>query len=247
VPAHRVEVIPHGVPGFQFDEETSKKEFGLENNKVLLTFGLIGPNKGVETVLKSLQSVVAKYPQIVYIVLGKTHPSVLRQTGEEYRNYLQQLVKELQLEQHVIFLNEFVDEQVLSKYLSATDIYITPYLSKAQITSGTLSYAIGAGCAVISTPYWHAAELLADGRGRLFNFNGHEQLSSILMGLLDNPGELHELKKKARRYGLGTTWAKTGEKYVALANQYGSSNCGNRRKKKRVPGCTHCPHCYWTM
>ena len=153
------------------------------------------------------------------MVLGKTHPNVLRYSGEEYRNYLQHLVKSLKLNNHVFFLNEFINQKELFKYLSASDIYITPYLNEAQITSGTLSYAIGVGSAVISTPYWHAAELLADGRGKLFNFNDSDGLSTILMELLDKPDVLKELRKKAYDYGRKITWPKTGEKYVALAEK----------------------------
>ena len=171
VPEEKIVFIEHGVPDIHFSPEKSKKEFKLENKKVLLTFGFIGRNKGIETVIKALPKVVEKHPDVIYIVLGKTHPNVLRHSGEEYRIFLMRLVKSLQLEKHVVFLNEFIDEQDLFKYLYASDIYITPYLNEAQITSGTLSYAVGVGSAVISTPYWHAAELLAEGRGRLFNFN----------------------------------------------------------------------------
>jgi glycosyltransferase involved in cell wall biosynthesis len=217
VPEEKIVFIEHGVPDIHFSQEKSKKEFKLENKKVLLTFGFIGRNKGIETVIKALPKVVEKHPNVIYIVLGKTHPNVLRHSGEEYRIFLMRLVKSLQLEKHVMFLNEFIDEQDLFKYLSASDIYITPYLNEAQITSGTLSYAIGVGSAVISTPYWHAAELLAEGRGSLFNFNDSNGLTSTLTELLDNPDELNELKRKAYDYGRKITWPKIGEKYVALA------------------------------
>ena len=196
VPEEKIVFIEHGVPDIHFNQEKSKKEFKLENKKVLLTFGFIGRNKGIETVIKALPKVVEKHPDVIYIVLGKTHPNVLRHSGEEYRIFLMRLVKSLQLEKHVIFLNEFIDEQDLFKYLFASDIYITPYLNEAQITSGTLSYAVGVGSAVISTPYWHAAELLAEGRGMLFNFNDSNELTSILIELLDNPDKLKELKRK---------------------------------------------------
>ena len=217
VPEEKIVFIEHGVPDIHFSQEKSKKEFKLESKKVLLTFGFIGRNKGIETVIKALPKVVEKHPDVIYIVLGKTHPNVLRHSGEEYRIFLMRLVKSLQLEKHVIFLNEFINEQDLFKYLSASDIYITPYLNEAQITSGTLSYAVGIGSAVISTPFWHAAELLAEGRGRLFNFNDSNNLTSILTELLDKPEELNELKRKAYDYGRKITWPKTGEKYVALS------------------------------
>jgi glycosyltransferase involved in cell wall biosynthesis len=180
VPEEKIELIEHGVPDIYFAQEQSKKEFKLQRKKVLLTFGFIGRNKGIETVIRALPKVIDKYPDVIYIVLGKTHPNVLRHSGEEYRVFLMRLVKTLRLEKHVVFLNEFIDEQNLFKYLYASDIYITPYLNEAQITSGTLSYAVGVGAAVMSTPYWHAVELLADGRGKLFNFNDSDSLASTI-------------------------------------------------------------------
>jgi hypothetical protein len=166
-----------------------------------------------------LPEVVKKYPETIYIVLGKTHPNVLRHSGEEYRIFLMRLVKNLHLENHIIFLNEFIDEQDLFKYLYACDIYITPYQNEAQITSGTLSYAVGVGAAVLSTPYWHAAELLAQGKGRLFRFNDSDNLAETLTELLDKPDLLNELKTRAGEYGKKITWSKTGEKYLALAER----------------------------
>ncbi len=219
VPKEKIALIEHGVPDIYFNPEKSKKEFKLENKKVLLTFGFIGRSKGIETVIKALPEVVKKFPELIYIVIGKTHPNVLRHSGEEYRIFLLRLVIKLQLENHVIFLNEFIDEQELFKYLYACDIYITPYLNEAQITSGTLSYAVGTGAAVLSTPYWHAAELLAEGRGRLFNFNDSDDLAKTLTELLEHPEELKELKNKAGEFGKKITWPKTGQKYVALAEK----------------------------
>jgi len=217
VPKEKISLFEHGVPDIHFSPEKCRKEFKLENRKVLLTFGFVGRNKGIETVIKALPKVVEKYPEVLYIVLGKTHPNVLRHSGEEYRIFLMRLVKSLKLEKNVIFLNEFLDEQDLFKYLYACDIYITPYLNEAQITSGTLSYAVGVGAAVISTPYWHAAELLAEERGKFFNFGDFNGLSTTLTDLFDHPDELKTLKKNAYQYGLNITWPKTGEKYVALA------------------------------
>ena len=216
VPEEKIVFIEHGVPDILFNQEKSKKEFKLDSRKVLLTFGFIGRSKGIETVIKALPEVVKKHPDVIYIVLGKTHPNVLRHSGEEYRIFLSRLVKSLHLEEHVIFLNKFIDEQDLFKYLCASDIYITPYLNEAQITSGTLSYAIGVGSAVISTPYWHASELLAEGRGRLIDFNDSKGLTSTLTELLDKPEVLNELKRKAYNYGRKITWPKTGEKYVEV-------------------------------
>ncbi|MFO7830063.1 MAG: glycosyltransferase family 4 protein [Bacteroidales bacterium] len=219
VPDNKIALIEHGVPDIHFDPEKSKKELKIENKKVILTFGFVGRNKGIETVIEALPKVVEKHPDVIYIVLGKTHPNVLRQSGEEYRIFLMRLVKNLKLENHVTFLNDFVDEQHLFKYLYASDLYITPYLNEAQITSGTLSYAVGIGSAVISTPYWHASELLAGGRGKLFDFNDSEGLSSLLLELLDNPKVLNEMKNKASEFGRKITWPKTGDRYNDLAKK----------------------------
>jgi glycosyltransferase involved in cell wall biosynthesis len=214
----KIVLIAHGVPDIHFEPLQSKREFKLEGKKILLTFGFIGRNKGIETVIKALPDIIQKFPDVLYIVLGKTHPNVLRHSGEEYRNYLQRMVKTLDLVDHVVFLNEFVDENQLFKYLSACDIYITPYVNEAQITSGTLSYAMGAGCAVISTPYWHAAELLADGRGKLFKFNNPEHLATVLNDLLSQPNDLEDLQKKSKVYGREVTWPKIGLKYYELCS-----------------------------
>ena len=219
VDKNKVVYIEHGVPDIQFDQEQSKKEFNLENRKVLITFGFISRNKGIETAIKALPVVIKKYPEVLYMVLGKTHPNVLRYSGEEYRHYLQQMVKSLNLNNHVFFLNEYISQKELFKYLFAADIYITPYINEAQITSGTLSYAIGVGSAVVSTPYWHAEELLADGRGMLFNFNDSDELSTILMELFDNPDLLKNIRKKAYDYGRTITWPKTGVKYIEVAGK----------------------------
>ncbi|MGE5521958.1 MAG: glycosyltransferase family 4 protein [Candidatus Dadabacteria bacterium] len=234
VPEDKIVIIEHGVPDMHFDHELAKKKFKLEAKKVLLTFGFLSRNKGIETVINSLPAIVKKYPETIYLVLGKTHPAVLRHAGEEYRVYLLRLVKSLQLEKHVIFLNEFVNEKELFQYLSACDIYVTPYLNEAQITSGTLSYAIGAGAAVISTPYWHAKELLAQERGCLFNFNDSNRLAEILMKLMDSPGRLNKLRKKAADYGKEITWTKAGAKYDALAKQIAQEAVENPSKKETV-------------
>ena len=213
----KIVYIEHGVPDLQFIQKQSKREFRLENRKLILTFGFIGRSKGIETVIDALPKVVEKHPDVLYMILGKTHPNVLRHDGEEYRTYLQKLVKKYNLGDNVLFLNEFVNQKELFKYLSASDIYVTPYLNEAQITSGTLSYAVGVGSAVISTPYWHASELLADGRGRLFDFKDSAKLSEIITELLDNPTVLKELRKTAYDYGRTITWPMTGGKYVSLA------------------------------
>jgi len=219
IPVEKIIQLEHGVPDLQFNPDLIKKEFNLENKNVLLTFGLLSRNKGIETAIRALPQVVEKHPNTIYLILGKTHPIVLRQSGEEYRSYLKMLIKTLNLENNVFFYNDFVNQKDLFRYLYATDIYITPYLNEAQITSGTLSYAVGTGTAVISTPYWHAQELLADGRGRLFEFNNFNQLAQILNELLDKPDVLRSLRKKAYDYGRNITWPKIGNKYVKAAEK----------------------------
>ena len=218
VPQEKIVLIEHGVPDIHFDKLQSKEEFKLSKKKLLLTFGFIGRNKGIETVIKALPGIIKNHPAVLYIVLGKTHPNVLRQSGEEYRNSLQLLIKSLNLQSHVLLLNEFIGETELFKYLSACDIYITPYLNEAQITSGTLSYAMGAGCAVVSTPYWHAAELLTEERGRLFDFSNSKELAEILDQLLDHPETLKKFQANAYEYGKNVTWPKIGEKYLQLSS-----------------------------
>jgi len=217
IPAKKIEKIEHGVPDLHYDPITSKKEFNFVDKTVLLTFGLLSRNKGIETVIRALPAVIEKYPDTLYMILGKTHPSVIRHAGEEYRNFLRRMIKKLELEKHVFFLNDFISQKDLFKYLSATDIYITPYLNEAQITSGTLSYAVGVGTAVLSTPYWHAQELLDEGRGELFDFNNSGQLSNMILELLDAPDKLQELRQNALSYGKMITWPRTGKQYVDLS------------------------------
>ncbi len=213
IPKEKIAFVEHGVPDFQYVQEEVKKEFKLDKKKVLLTFGFIGRNKGIETAIQALPKVVEKHPDLLYIVLGKTHPNVFKHTGEEYRLYLTQLIEDLKLEENVVLLNEFTTQKELFKYLFASDIYITPYLNEAQITSGTLSYAVGAGSAVVSTPYWHATELLSDGRGVLFDFGNSGKLSTILIDLLDHPEKRLAIRKKAFGHGRKTVWPIIGSMY----------------------------------
>ncbi len=213
IPKAKIALINHGVPNFRYNQEEAKKEFRFEKKKVLLTFGFVSRNKGIEVAIKAMSELVKKHPDALYIILGKTHPSVLRQVGEEYRLFLTQLVEDLGLEENVVLLNEYTSQKELFKYLYASDIYITPYLNEQQITSGTLTYALGAGSAIVSTPYWHAAELLSDGRGVLFDFGDDKALSEILIDLLDNPDKRVAIRNKAFKYGRQMTWPKIGTIY----------------------------------
>lgn len=217
VPSSKIIKIEHGLPDFHYDKEKSRTELKLNNKKLLFTFGFVGRNKGIETVIKALPKIIEKHPEVFYLVLGKTHPNVFRSAGEEYRNYLQLLIKNLKLSNHVLLLNEFAKEKKLFKYLAACDIYITPYVNEAQITSGTLTYAMGSGCAVVSTPYWHAAELLTENKGRLFDFKDEDGLVKILNELLDQPKLLETIQQKAATYGKNIIWPKIGQRYFELA------------------------------
>lgn len=220
IPQEKLVVIEHGVPDFEISSKVKmKKKFNLEGRKIILTFGLLSRNKGIETVIQALPKVVAEYPDVLYMVLGHTHPNILRTSGEEYRNYLNLLVKKLKLENHVYFNKAFVDEQTLFEYLSATDIYITPYINEKQITSGTLAYAVGAGIPVVSTPYWHAQELLAEERGVFFPFKDSAKLSDLLNHLFGHPQELKKLGDNAYEYGKHLKWKITGSRYLELARQ----------------------------
>ncbi len=239
--------IEHGVPDIQFNQQLSKQEFRLENKSVILTFGFVGRNKGIEAVINALPDVVKKHPEVLYVVLGKTHPNVMKEAGEEYRVYLHKLVKTLNLQNHVVFINEFVNQKELFKYLSASDIYVTPYLNEAQITSGTLSYAVGVGSAVVSTPYWHATELLAEGRGRLFDFKNSEQLSEIFLELLDHPDVMNELRKKAYDYGRTITWPVSGQKYVSLTRDILNEKPTISRERKNIIDPLSYLHFHWII
>jgi len=215
----KIQLIEHGVPDLEAKNNNPvNASLPFKNKKVLFTFGLISRNKGLETVIEALPSIVAKNPDVMYVVLGTTHPGVIRNSGEEYRDSLKKLARKLNVENHLTFINKFVSEEELFDYLTACDMYITPYLNEAQITSGTLSYAVGAGAAVISTPYWHAQELLADNRGKLFDFKDSNGLADIVNDLFEDKEKLQRLKSNAYNYGLQLRWPKTGEVYIDALN-----------------------------
>jgi len=220
IPFSKIQLIEHGVPDLEPAENNPvKNSFPFKNKKVLFTFGLISRNKGLETAIEALPKIVAKNPDVMYVVLGTTHPGVIRNSGEEYRDSLKRLARKLNVEENLTFINKFVSEQQLFDYLTACDMYITPYLNEAQITSGTLSYAIGAGAAVISTPYWHAQELLAENRGRLFDFKDADALANIVNELFDDQEKLQELKANAYEYGLHLRWPTTGQVFVDVLEE----------------------------
>lgn len=213
----KISVIHHGVPDVPFvDSNFYKDKFGVEGRFVLLTFGLLSRNKGIELMLDALPKVIEKHPEVVYMVLGETHPEVKRRQGEEYRLSLQRKVIELGLEEHVIFYDRYVNNEELSEFISACDIYVTPYVSKEQIVSGTLAYAVGMGKAVVSTPYEYAEELLGDGRGRLVNFGDSLGLAETIDELIDDSGVRHTMRKRAYEYGRQMTWEEVGKRYLEL-------------------------------
>ena len=220
IPQSSIKLIEHGVPDLEpiLNNEVAQSEL-FRNRKVLFTFGLISRNKGLETMIKALPSIVAQHPDVLYVILGNTHPGVVKHNGEEYRDSLKALAKELGVENNIAFVNKFVSEEELHQYLTACYIYVTPYLNEAQITSGTLSYAIGAGAAVVSTPYWHAQELLADNRGRLFDFKNDEQLANVVNELLNDQNKHQQLKSNAYQYGLNLRWPAIGNVYMNVLEE----------------------------
>jgi glycosyltransferase involved in cell wall biosynthesis len=215
IDGERVDVIPHGIPDVPFvDPNFYKDRFGTEGKLVLLTFGLLSANKGIENVVLALPEITRHYPNVAYIVLGATHPHVRRHEGEQYRIYLERLVRELGVEKHVIFHNRFVSNEELNEFIGGADIYITPYRNQAQAVSGTLAYALGAGKAVISTPYWYAQELLADGRGVVVPFNHPSAIADKTIELLSNEGERHAIRKRAYLQGRAMVWREVGRRYI---------------------------------
>ncbi|MFC2158545.1 glycosyltransferase family 4 protein [Acidobacteriota bacterium] len=215
VPPEKIALIPHGIPDVPFvDPSFNKDLFGVEGKSVLLSFGLLSANKGIENVITALPAILEKHPNVVYIVVGSTHPHVIRNEGETYRLSLERLSHEKGVEANVIFYNRFVGLDELVQFISAADIYITPYLNEAQITSGTLAYTLGAGKAVISTPYWYAQELLAEERGTLVPFHDPAALAKQVIDLLDNESKRHAMRKRAYLFGRDMIWPQVARQYM---------------------------------
>jgi glycosyltransferase involved in cell wall biosynthesis len=208
-PAAKIDYVPHGIPDMPFaDPNYFKDEFGVAGRQVVLTFGLLSPNKGIEDALRALPDVIREFPNVVYIVLGQTHPNLLRDEGEAYRLGLERLAKDLGVQKHVVFFNRFVELEELMRFIGAADIYLTPYLTEAQITSGTLAYAFGAGNAVVSTPYWHATELLTEDRGKLVPFRDPAAIARAMVELLRDEPLRHSMRKNAYRLGRDMVWSR---------------------------------------
>jgi hypothetical protein len=215
VAADKIDLIPHGIPDLPFTDPSFYKDgFGTEGKEVLLTFGLLSPNKGIENVIKALPKILAHHSNVVYMVSGVTHPHILRHEGDKYRHYLQDLAKELGVEDSVIFRNRFVSPQEMVELIGAADIYITPYKHKAQVVSGTLAYALSAGKAIISTPYLHAIELLDDERGALVPFDDPGAIAAKTVELLDNGTARHAMRKRAYLYARDMVWSRVAQKYM---------------------------------
>lgn len=211
----KIDLIPHGIPDVPFvDPSFFKDQFGVEGKTVLLSFGLLSPNKGIENVINALPAILEEHPNVVYIVLGATHPHVLRRDGESYRLSLQRLAQEQGVEGQVIFYNRFVTAEELNEFIGAADIYITPYLDVKQITSGTLAYTLGAGKAVVSTPYWYAEEVLSEGRGALVPFRDPAVLAQEINNLLDDDPARHAMRKKAYLHGRNMIWSQVSHRYM---------------------------------
>lgn len=211
----KIDLIPHGIPDLPFVDPSFHKDlFGVEGKIVLLSFGLLSANKGIENVISALPAILAKHPNVVYFIVGATHPHILRHEGETYRFSLQWLAQEKGVEGQVIFYNRFVSLEELVEFIGAADIYITPYLNPAQIVSGTLAYTVGAGKAVISTPYWHAEEMLAEERGALVPFRDPAALAEQVIDLLDNEARRHGMRKRAYLYGRDMIWPQVARRYM---------------------------------
>lgn len=217
VPPRKIEVIAHGIPDFPFLEPNSAKaKFGFAGKMVILTFGLLSPSKGIESVIDAMPGIIEACPNAVYVILGATHPNLVRDQGEAYRERLTARVRELGIEDHVVFFDQFVDQATLLEYISMCDVYATPYLNEAQMTSGTLSYSFGLGKAVVSTPYWHAKELLSDGAGVLVPFGDSQAIGTEIARLLTNDVRRHAMRKRAYAASRSMTWPQTGKRYLAV-------------------------------
>jgi glycosyltransferase involved in cell wall biosynthesis len=220
VPNEKINLIPHGIPDLPFvDPEICKRNFSAEGKNVLLTFGLLSPNKGFENVIQALPSILSQHSDVIYIIAGATHPHVKLREGDRYRLQLQALARELGVEQNVVFHNRFFTPQGMASLVSAADIYITPYSHEAQAVSGTLAFAMGAGKAIISTPYWHATELLDDGRGMLVPFQDPGAIAAAAIDLLENGAARQAMRERAYFYGRDMVWNRVARSYMRAFGQ----------------------------
>jgi glycosyltransferase involved in cell wall biosynthesis len=230
VPASKIDMVPHGVPDLPFlDPNFYKDRFGVEGKAVLLTFGLLSPNKGIESVIKAMPQILSKHENVVYLVAGATHPHILRREGDKYRASLQALAKEVGVESQVIFHDRFATPEEMAEFIGAADIYVTPYRHEAQVVSGTLAYALGAGKAIISTPYWHAIELLDEGRGALVPFQDPGAIAQKTIELLSTPALRHAMRKRAYLFARDMIWKKSAQGYMASFSRVRSDRMATPR------------------
>jgi glycosyltransferase involved in cell wall biosynthesis len=231
VPDEKIEVIPHGIPDFAFVEpDDAKAKLGFSNRAVILTFGLLSPNKGVEVMIDAMPAILKTRPDAVYVVLGATHPNLVRDQGETYRQSLWARARKLGVDdQHLVFYDQFVDQKTLLDFISMCDVYVTPYLNEAQMTSGTLAYSFGLGKAVVSTPYWHARELLADGHGILVPFGDAAAIGTEIAKLLTNDALRQAMRKRAYASSRSMIWERCAERYMSVFE-----HAGRRHRLKTI-------------
>jgi glycosyltransferase involved in cell wall biosynthesis len=238
VPDEKIEVIAHGIPDFPFVEpDAAKTKLGFGGRSVILTFGLLSPSKGIEVMIDAMPSILQRRPDTIYVVLGATHPNLVRDQGEAYRLSLKTRVRELGVEDNVVFLDQFVDQATLLEFISMCDVYVTPYLNEAQMTSGTLAYSFGLGKPVVSTPYWHARELLAEGRGILVPFGNAAEIGNEIAKLLTDDPRRQAMREQAYAASRSMTWDRTAERYVTVfekARQGHGPNVIDRSKPDRI-------------
>jgi glycosyltransferase involved in cell wall biosynthesis len=217
---NKIVYIPHGCPEIRpSGRRRLKSELGVADRTIISTFGLVGPGKGLEYLVQAIPKIAKKHPSVLYLIVGQTHPDLLRQQGESYRNRLQELIDELGVSGHVSFVNHYLTKQEIADYLLLSDVYVTPYLDRNQIMSGTLTYALGAGKAVVSTPYVHATEALAEHRGILAEFRSADSLANAINLILDSPDEKEKLEKAAYAYGKQMSWPNVGRDFATLLHR----------------------------
>jgi hypothetical protein len=244
VPAEKIEVIPHGIPDAPYaDPSAAKSRLGFTGKSTILTFGLLSKNKGIEVMIDAMPEILDRKPDAVYVVLGATHPNLVRDQGEAYRESLVARVRERGVEKHVVFLDRFVDTPTLLDFISMCDVYVTPYLNECQMTSGTLAYSFGMGKAVVSTPYWHAQELLGDGRGVLVPFNDVAAIGTQIAGLLTDDLRRERMRRRAYASSRSMTWERTASSHAAVFEDVrrGAAEQSNAARNAGVPLVTNPP------